>query len=148
MILIHDGENPVPCLAQGLDSFNLFPVLIEPSHDHEESFAASTLQELANTPVDSEERFRARALLPGMAGRLRAVGPSIGALLPALGETDDAALTARYGGEATTESPAEAVYRAIGRTITISGRCVFGRSAEVCGVTYLHAVCISKDQQL
>jgi hypothetical protein len=82
------------------------------------------MQALANTPTDSPDRFRSRALLPGMAGRLRAVGPSVAALLPVLGETDDKALSARYGGEATTESPAEDVYRAIGRAITISGRCV------------------------
>ena len=31
------------------------------------------LQKLAATPADSQERFRARAILPGMAKRLREV---------------------------------------------------------------------------
>lgn len=58
-----------------------------------------------------------------MAGRLRMVGPSIGALLEAVGKSEDEALSERYGGEGASGSAAETVYKTIGRTITISGRC-------------------------
>ena len=81
------------------------------------------LQALADTQLDSEERFRARAALPGMAKRLRELGPAVAKVVDTLGGSDEAAFSSRYGGEATSLSPAEAVYKSIGTTITISGRC-------------------------
>jgi hypothetical protein len=80
------------------------------------------LQALANTPLDSPERFKARALLPGMAKRLRDLGPAVGAVIEVLGATDSTQLSSRYGGESTSTSKSEAVYQSIGKTITISGR--------------------------
>lgn len=86
------------------------------------SLLSALSQDLANTPLDSPERFKARALLPGMAKRLRDLGPAVGAVIDVLGATDHDQLSSRYGGDATSASKSEAVYQSIGKTITISGR--------------------------
>jgi len=80
------------------------------------------LQELADTPEDSELRFRSRALLPGYAKRLREVGPAVTTLLSTDGLLDTSQISSRYGGEAEGSTPADELFQCIGATITISGR--------------------------
>eukprot|EP00884_Botryococcus_braunii_P019375 jgi/Botrbrau1/6120/Bobra.331_2s0015.1 len=90
--------------------------------------AKGTLQELralAATPSNSRERFEARALLPGMAARLREVASAapVAAGL-ATGGDGEASLSALYGGKGDELGAAVPVYNAIGRVVTISGRTI------------------------
>ena len=87
--------------------------------------AVSTLkvvQALADTPATSKARFKARALLPGLAKRLRPVGPAVAVIVKELGTSEDQAFTQKFGGAAQTEGAADLVYQAVGQVITISGR--------------------------
>ncbi|KAK9842800.1 hypothetical protein WJX74_002574 [Apatococcus lobatus] len=90
--------------------------------------AKSTLTELsklAATPADSQERFRARAILPGMAKRLREVGPAAPIVAAAVsGNLREAGVSKRYGGQAGLQGATDAVYQGIGSVITISGRTI------------------------
>jgi hypothetical protein len=81
-------------------------------------------QALADTPIDSEERFKSRALLPAMAKRLREVGPAVNVLISNNGLIDTSLISSRYGGEGSEKAPADIVLQRIGSTITISGRYV------------------------
>jgi hypothetical protein len=86
------------------------------------------MQTLANTPLDSRERIKARALLPGKAKRLRLVGPAVGVVVSdVLGQSDKDVLPEEYGGTARTANAATEVYNTIGNTITLSGRCAQAR---------------------
>lgn len=92
--------------------------------------ARSTLLELealASTPMDSDERFHSRALLPGMAARLRDVGeaaPLVARLIT--GSTDkEETLSSYYGGKAEDGAAiTDQVYFSLGRVLTISGRTI------------------------
>ncbi|PNW81769.1 hypothetical protein CHLRE_06g259450v5 [Chlamydomonas reinhardtii] len=91
--------------------------------------ARSTLKEieaLAATPEDSEERFRARALWPSFAKRLRAVAEAAPVAVAAVtGAADkEETLGEMYGGKAGGAGAADAVYAALGRVLTISGRTI------------------------
>lgn len=82
----------------------------------------SCIQTLADTPADSELRFKSRAVLPGYAKYLREVGPAVNVIL---GAKYDVELSSRYGGAGEEDSsPAEALLERIGATITLSGRYV------------------------
>ncbi len=61
-------------------------------------------QALAKTPQDSEERFRARALWPGYAKRLRDAGPAtpVVARIVAGASDKEETISALYGGKADT----------------------------------------------
>ncbi|DBA92689.1 TPA: hypothetical protein ACH3X1_002900 [Trebouxia sp. C0004] len=93
------------------------------------------LKALAATAPNSQERFEARRVLPGMASRLRqeciifqvsSAAPVAAAL--ASGTASEATLSYLYGGKAedgvSELSMAIPVYEAIGRVITISGRTI------------------------
>lgn len=85
---------------------------------------AALVQALADTPEKSKQRFKARALLPGLAARLRLVGPAVGVVIGVMGKSDEDALSEKYGGSASKSATvADQVYNAVGQTITISGRC-------------------------
>ncbi|KAG2429388.1 hypothetical protein HXX76_011153 [Chlamydomonas incerta] len=91
--------------------------------------ARSTLKEiqaLAATPEDSEERFRARALWPSFAKRLRAVAEAAPVAVAAVtGAADkEETLGEMYGGKAGGAGAADAVYAALGAVLTISGRTI------------------------
>ncbi|KAG2430698.1 hypothetical protein HYH02_013695 [Chlamydomonas schloesseri] len=91
--------------------------------------ARSTLKEiqaLAATPEDSEERFRARALWPAFAKRLRAVAEAAPVAVAAVtGAADkEETLGEMYGGKAGGSGAADAVYAALGAVLTISGRTI------------------------
>ena len=89
-----------------------------------QSAKLTIVQKLADTPLDSRERFQSRALLPGMAKRLRLVGPAVGVVIEeVLGQSDQDVLPEGYGGKANKTTAAEQVYNTIGNTITLSGRC-------------------------
>lgn len=87
------------------------------------------LKALAATAPNSQERFEARRVLPGMATRLRQVSSAapVAAAL-ASGTASEATLSRLYGGSAAEGvselSMAIPVYEAIGRVITISGRTI------------------------
>lgn len=87
------------------------------------------LKALAATAPNSQERFEARRVLPGMASRLRQVSSAapVAAAL-ASGTASEATLSYLYGGKAedgvSELSMAIPVYEAIGRVITISGRTI------------------------
>eukprot|EP00892_Ulva_mutabilis_P002477 jgi/Ulvmu1/1222/UM109_0020.1 len=100
------GITPVNAVVQLLDAASVL----------------KTVQELADTPADSELRFRSRALLPGYAKRLRDVGPAVSTLLSTDGLLDTTQISSRYGGEAEGITPADELLKCIGATITISGR--------------------------
>lgn len=78
-------------------------------------------QELASTPMDSQERVRSRSRLPLLARKLRGVGPATPiAVALATGSQDrgESSLTGKYGGsgEAAGDSTvAVAVYEGVGR---------------------------------
>lgn len=80
-------------------------------------------QTLADSPAESELRFKSRAVLPGYAKYLREVGPAVNVILNDQGLDYDAQLSSRYGGAGEDTSPAEALLERIGETITLSGRC-------------------------
>lgn len=81
------------------------------------------LQALSDTPADSQERFKARNLLPSYARRLRDVGPAVGALSAELaGGGGEKRFSERYGGSGGDVTPETSVYIGVGRAITISGR--------------------------
>lgn len=87
------------------------------------------LKALAVTSPNSQERFEARRILPGMATQLRKVSSAapVAAAL-ASGTASEATLSYLYGGSAVDGlselSMAIPVYEAIGRVITISGRTI------------------------
>ncbi|KAG2492626.1 hypothetical protein HYH03_009042 [Edaphochlamys debaryana] len=85
-----------------------------------------TIQSIAATPLDSEERFRARAFWPAYAKRLRAVAgaaPVAGAA--ALGVSDKAeAMGVPFGGKAEGAGLVDPVFVSLGRVLTISGRTI------------------------
>ncbi|KXZ51009.1 hypothetical protein GPECTOR_14g250 [Gonium pectorale] len=92
--------------------------------------ARSTLKEIqgiAATPSDSEERFRARAFWPAYAKRLRAVAeaaPVVAGVVVGAGDKEET-LSEYYGGKAAEGAGvADAVYQALGRVLTISGRTI------------------------
>ncbi|KAK9915753.1 hypothetical protein WJX75_003647 [Coccomyxa subellipsoidea] len=83
------------------------------------------LRDLAGTPMNSQERFEARRLLPGMAKRLREVGvaaPVLTALVK--GAQKEAVVSEMYGGAGGERAPTDEVYSAIGDIVTISGRTI------------------------
>jgi len=84
------------------------------------------LRELAATAPNSDERFRARRILPGMAKRLRELGPSVPPLVALTAEGGaEAQLSYEYGGTGgDTSGGAVPIYIAIGDVITISGRTI------------------------
>ncbi|KAK9818083.1 hypothetical protein WJX72_006851 [[Myrmecia] bisecta] len=83
------------------------------------------LKQLAATPMDSRERFEARRLLPGMAKRLREVGPAAPVVISLVSNLDqEASLSEMYGGKGGEQGLADAVYIAIGQVVTISGRTI------------------------
>ena len=90
---------------------------------HVLSPAVMQLQEIASSPPDSDLRFHTRALLPGFAKRLRAVGqaaPVVAAL--ATGADRNAVISAAFGGDsASADSPAESVFVAVGSILNYSG---------------------------
>jgi hypothetical protein len=89
--------------------------------------ARSTLKELAAlaaTPLDSEQRFRSRYLLPGYAKYLREVATSAPVIEEALSGDVEATLSEKYGGKGLDSGLTDPVYEAIGRVLTISGRTI------------------------
>ncbi|KAK9863682.1 hypothetical protein WJX84_003926 [Apatococcus fuscideae] len=83
------------------------------------------LRDLAATSTDSKERFNARNRLPGMAKRLREVGPAAPVVAAAVsGNLREAGVSRMYGGQGGLEAATDAVYSSIGRVITISGRTI------------------------
>ncbi|EIE25710.1 hypothetical protein COCSUDRAFT_46344 [Coccomyxa subellipsoidea C-169] len=83
------------------------------------------LKELAGTSMDSQERFKARRLLPGMAKRLREVGvaaPVLAALVR--GAQKESVVSEMYGGAGGERAATDEVYSAIGDIVTISGRTI------------------------
>ena len=75
------------------------------------------LQNLAATPMDSQNRFEARRLLPGMAARLRMVGQAapVVAALSSRGAADrEATVSGLYGGSGGERAATDEVYSAIG----------------------------------
>ncbi|GLI62887.1 hypothetical protein VaNZ11_005675 [Volvox africanus] len=91
--------------------------------------AQSTLREIqgiAATSQSSQERFRARAVWPAYAKRLRAVAeaaPVVAKLV--IGTSDkEETLSEYYGGKAEGTGAADAVYQGLGRVLTISGRTI------------------------
>lgn len=102
----------------------ILPPMASPSHVVSSvSGTARSVQTLADTPADSELRFKSRAVLPGYAKYLREVGPAVNAILTDQGLDYDAQLSSRYGGAGEDTSPAEVLLERIGATITLSGRC-------------------------
>lgn len=87
-------------------------------------------QTLADSPAESELRFKSRAVLPGYAKYLREVGPAVKVILDSQGLDYDAQLSSRYGGAGDDISPAEALLERIGATITLSGRYVIFSTAK------------------
>jgi hypothetical protein len=80
------------------------------------------MQALADTPIDSELRFKSRASLPSYAKRLRDVGPAVNVLITSQGLQYTDTFSSTYGGEGSGSSPADQLLRSIGNTITLSGR--------------------------
>ncbi len=84
-----------------------------------------TAQNLAATPMDSQDRFEARRLLPGMAARLRMVGQAA-PIVAALSKTGnaaagkEAAVSELYGGSGGERAVTDEVYSAIGSVRTCS----------------------------
>lgn len=101
-----------------------------PWHVGDLSARVADVQELADSPADSELRFRSRALLPGYAKRLREVGPAVSTLISADGLLDTSQISSRYGGEAEGATPADELLKCIGATITISGRCALSFTGQ------------------
>lgn len=100
------------------------------------------VQELADSPADSELRFRSRALLPGYAKRLREVGPAVSTLISADGLLDVSQISSRYGGDAEGPTPADELLKCIGATITISGRCALSFAAKAQVIPGLISTCL------
>lgn len=71
-------------------------------------------QALSQTAEDSQERFVSRRLLPGMAKRLRQVGVAAPVVAALITGDKEGSLSEMYGGTGTQQSPAVAVYEAIG----------------------------------
>lgn len=90
---------------------------------------------IAATPMDSEERFRARVLWPSLAKRLRAVAeaaPVVAALVT--GSADrESTLSSQYGGKAEAGKAAvrsTAPYRAVPHHVGCVCVCVCARERE------------------
>ncbi|XP_075265979.1 uncharacterized protein LOC142358469 [Convolutriloba macropyga] len=90
------------------------------------------LQMLADTPLDSKERFEARAILPGMATALRKVQDAAPSALTLINDDVEANLGSRYGGnaEAGEKGVLDDVYISIGRVLTLSGRTIRADAIE------------------
>lgn len=90
--------------------------------------ARSTLRDMAPlvaSSVDSQERFDGRKLWPAYAKWLRPVGPSAPVAAAIISGTDtEANLSAEYGGTGGSNASVDAVYVALGRVLTISGRTI------------------------
>lgn len=88
------------------------------------------MQALADTPLDSQLRFKSRAILPSYAKRLRDVGPAVNALIESQGIQFSEALSSKYGGAGAATAPADLLLQSIGSSITLSGRCCTGRESN------------------
>eukprot|EP00798_Chlamydomonas_sp_ICE-L_P027408 gene27408-4702_t len=83
-------------------------------------------QTIAATPMDCELRFKARALWPSFAARLRNLGSAVPVVVGlVVGGESEATLSEEYGGKAGEEpGPADAIYVSLGKVLTISGRTI------------------------
>ncbi|KAF6256173.1 hypothetical protein COO60DRAFT_140330 [Scenedesmus sp. NREL 46B-D3] len=90
--------------------------------------ARATLRDMAplvQSAADSRERFQGRKLWPAYAKWLRPVGPSAPVAAAIIAGTDtEATLSSQYGGTGGSSTAADAVYVALGRVLTISGRTI------------------------
>mmetsp|Transcript_8152 Transcript_8152/g.23404 ORF Transcript_8152/g.23404 Transcript_8152/m.23404 type:complete len:253 (+) Transcript_8152:68-826(+) len=93
---------------------------------------ALELQILANTPMDSQERFEARSILPGMATALRKVQDAAPSALSLIQADVEASLGGRYGGDAAAgeKGVLDDVYVSVGRVLTLSGRTIRAEAIE------------------
>eukprot|EP00878_Enallax_costatus_P010810 GHUV01011287.1.p1 GENE.GHUV01011287.1~~GHUV01011287.1.p1 ORF type:complete len:146 (+),score=30.78 GHUV01011287.1:399-836(+) len=90
--------------------------------------ARSTLrdmQSLVGSSPDSRERFNGRKLWPAYAKWLRPVGPSAPVAAAVIAGSDvESTLSAQYGGTGGSNAEVDAVYVALGKVLTISGRTI------------------------
>lgn len=90
--------------------------------------ARATLRDMAplvEAAADSPERFVGRKLWPAYAKWLRPVGPSAPVAAAIIAGTDtEATLSSEYGGTGSSNATVDAVYVALGRVLTISGRTI------------------------
>lgn len=90
--------------------------------------ARATLRDmspLVESAPDSRERFVGRKLWPAYAKWLRPVGPSAPVAAAIISGIDtEATLSAEYGGTGGSNAAVDAVYVALGRVLTISGRTI------------------------
>ncbi|MEW5297205.1 MAG: hypothetical protein WDW38_006030 [Sanguina aurantia] len=88
--------------------------------------ALKQIQVLAVTLEDSPERFNARVLWPGLAGRLRLVAEAAPVVASSvMGGDRESTLSELYGGTGDdSSSVTDAVYQGLGRVLTISGRTI------------------------
>lgn len=84
------------------------------------------MRDVVASPLDSQERFYARKMWPAYAKWLREVGPSAPVVSGIIAGTDkEATLSEEYGGMAgQAAGPVDAVYIALGKVLTISGRTI------------------------
>ncbi|KAJ9505719.1 hypothetical protein QJQ45_006414 [Haematococcus lacustris] len=97
--------------------------------------ARSTLRDiaaLAATGPESKERFDGRKLWPAYARWLREAGPAAPTVARLVtGSTDgEDTLSEMYGGKAELPGATDAVYRGLGRVLTISGRTIRPEAQE------------------
>eukprot|EP00878_Enallax_costatus_P005028 GHUV01005288.1.p1 GENE.GHUV01005288.1~~GHUV01005288.1.p1 ORF type:complete len:236 (+),score=37.94 GHUV01005288.1:223-930(+) len=90
--------------------------------------ARSTLrdmQSLVGSSPDSRDRFNGRKLWPAYAKWLRPVGPSAPVAAAVIAGSDvESTLSAQYGGTGDGNAEVDAVYVALGKVLTISGRTI------------------------
>lgn len=123
--------------AQKASAFEWFGMdvarkVLRPDGEEQEAIVAlmdarSTLKELAElaaTPLDSEERFKSRYLLPAYAKRLREVAASAPVLSQSIAGDKESTLSEKYGGTGQGSTLTDPVFESLGKILTISGRTI------------------------